>query len=139
MNEGLAAVYWDASAVLSALMLDEFSDQAQEWSKRDGIHLVSTLSCAEVYAVLFRLQREKKVNDKAIQGIIEAFELGPWQKLNLQPEWRQMKLLASQWSLRGADLWHLATAAMIRMDLPELVLLTFDKRLLLAAKGERLF
>ena len=88
---------------------------------------------------LFRLQREKKVNDKAIQGVIEAFELGPWQKLNLQPEWHQMKLLASQWSLRGADLWHLATAAMIRMDLPELVLLTFDKRLLLAAKGEKLF
>jgi len=139
VNEGLAAVYWDASAVLSALMLDEYSDQAQEWSKRDGIHLVSTLSCAEVYAVLFRLQREKKANDKAIQGVIEAFELGPWQKLNLQPEWHQMKLLASQWSLRGSDLWHLATAAMIRMDLPELVLLTFDKRLLLAAKGERLF
>lgn len=55
MNEGLAAIYWDASAVLSALMLDEYSDQAQEWSKRDGIHLVSTLSCAEVYAVLFSL------------------------------------------------------------------------------------
>ena len=139
MNEGLAAVYWDASAVLSALMFDEYSDQAQEWGKKDGIHLVSTLSCAEVYAVLFRLQREKKVNDKAIQLVIEAFELGPWQKLNLQPEWYQMKLLASQWSLRGADLWHLATAARIQMDLPELVLLTFDKRLRLAAKGERLF
>ena len=88
--------------------------------------------------MLYRLQREKGITEKVIREMSDTFEFGPWQKLNLQPEWDEMKDLASQWSLRGADLWHLACAAMLLKEISELVLLTFDKRLGAAAKGERL-
>jgi len=138
MSKGFVVVYWDASALLSALIQDQHTTKAQRWSKKNGLHLASTLSCAEVFAVLYRLQRKKNIAEKVILGLLDTFEFGPWQKLNLQPDWGDMKYLASQWSLRGADLWHLACAAMLRKEIPELVLLTFDKRLGAAAKGERL-
>lgn len=138
MSGGLAVVYWDASAILSALIQDEYSDQAHKWSKRKGIHLLSTLSCAEVYAVLFRLQREKNITHTVVSDLIERFEFGPWQKLTLQPMWDDIKALASQRPLRGADLWHLATAITLQKEIPELVLLTFDKKLQSAAKERKL-
>ena len=49
-----------------------------------------------------------------------------------------VKALASKWPLRGADLWHLATAKTLQKDLPELTVLTFDNRLYVAALGEKL-
>jgi predicted nucleic acid-binding protein len=52
--------------------------------------------------------------------------------------WADIKALASQRPLRGADLWHLATAITLQKDIPELVLLTFDKKLKLAAKERKL-
>lgn len=138
MTEGFVVVYWDASAILSALIQDQHSAAAQRWSDKSGLHLAATLSCAEVFAVLYRLQREKGIAEKVIREMSDTFEFGPWQKLNLQPEWYVMKDLAARWSLRGADLWHLACAAVLRKEIPELVLLTFDKRLGGAAEGEGL-
>ncbi|MDQ5874602.1 MAG: hypothetical protein M3526_04365 [Actinomycetota bacterium] len=38
-----AAYYWDASAVLSALFLDEHSPRAVKWAMLDGMHLMSSL------------------------------------------------------------------------------------------------
>jgi hypothetical protein len=40
--------------------------------------------------------------------------------------------------LRGADLWHLASAKTLQEELPELILLTFDDQLMNAVTGERL-
>lgn len=138
MSSDFVVVYWDASAILSALIQDQHTAKAQRWSKKNGLHLASTLSCAEVFAVLYRMQREKGIAEKVIREILDTFEFGHWQKLNLQPEWDEMKNIASRWSLRGADLWHLTCAAALRKEIPELTLLTFDKRLGAAAKGENL-
>jgi predicted nucleic acid-binding protein len=130
-----ALVYWDASAILSALVEDEHTEQAQQWIEKEGVHLVSTLAYAEVLAVLERLRRVDQVSSKLIDGAMEAFEQGPWQKVNLQPEWKELRSLCSQWPLRGADLWHLAMALALTKEIGELVFLTFDKRLDQAAKG----
>jgi len=40
--------------------------------------------------------------------------------------------------LKGADLWHLATAKTLQEQIPELVMFTFDDRLRVAAEGENL-
>ena len=61
---------------------------------------------------------------------------GPWRRVDTAPEWDEVQQLASRWPLRGADLWHLAVARRLAGVLPELVLLTFDRRLLEAAVGE---
>jgi hypothetical protein len=44
--------------------------------------------------------------------------------------------LSKRWPLRGADLWHLSTAKSISEQLPEVKVLTFEKRLKVAAQGE---
>lgn len=131
-------VYWDASAILSALFQDSNSEEAQAWSRREGIHLVSSLSLAEVYAVISRIRRDRLLAGVMVDAALEALEEGPWRRLNLSPDWDRLKTLAGKWPLRGADLWHLATAKTMQADLPELILLTFDSRLKAAARGEGL-
>jgi predicted nucleic acid-binding protein len=135
MNKSAQVIYWDASAILSSLVEDDHTDQAQEWLKKRGAHVVSTLSYAEVLAVFERLRRFGVVSEKLVDRSLEGLERGPWQRLDLQPDWGDIRSLASQWSLRGADLWHLSTAMGLRRETGEMTLLTFDKRLRLAAQG----
>jgi len=68
----------------------------------------------------------------------ESLEGGFWRRLNIWPDWEIVPLLSKKWPLRGADLWHLATAKSLQKELPELFLLTFDDRLQKAAQGEGL-
>jgi predicted nucleic acid-binding protein len=133
-NDTPSVIYWDSSAVLSALFKDARSEEAIQWSRKRGVHLISTLTYAEVCAVITRLKREKILADVLISAAFEALEQGPWRHLNILPEWEGIKNLSQKWSLRGADLWHLAAAKTLQNQLPELELLTFDKRLGSAAK-----
>jgi predicted nucleic acid-binding protein len=135
MNKSVQVIYWDASAILSALVEDDHTIQAQDWLKKRGAHVVSTLSYAEVLAVFERLRRSGVVSDKPVDRALEGLDRGPWQRLDLQPDWGDIRFLASKWSLRGADLWHLSTAMGLLRETGKLTLLTFDKRLTLAAQG----
>lgn len=137
-NNNLVVTYWDASAVLSALFKDKHSEEAINWSRREGVHLISSLSFAEVYAVISRIRREGLLADVLINAAYESLEEGPWRRLYLMPDWDDFKSLSQKWPLRGADLWHLATAKTLQKRLPELYLLTFDNRLMVAALGEDL-
>lgn len=133
-----AVIYWDASAILSALFTDRHSDEAQAWAHRTGLHLMSTLAYAETCAVIARIQRQRLAADVLMQAAREALDSGPWRRVTAWPAWHLLGSLAKQWPLRGADLWHLATAKTLLNELPELQLLTFDARLQIAAEGERL-
>ncbi|MBN2383129.1 type II toxin-antitoxin system VapC family toxin [bacterium] len=131
-------LYWDSSAVLSVLFADMNSGQALQWIGAKGTHLLSTLAIAEVYAVINRLKREGLLADILIRAAVETFEKSPYRSLFEQPDRSIMKSLAAQWSVRGADLWHLALAKTIQEQLPELVFITFDTKLSHAAAGEGL-
>ena len=128
-EEKLSAVYWDASALLSVLFKDSHSHEAIKWSQKQGMHLVSTLAYAEVCAVIARLQKDRIIAKVIAQAAFEALEQGPWRRLNLMPAWKDIKNLSYEGSLRGADLWHLAAVKTLQQQLPELIMLTFDKRL----------
>lgn len=138
MKESGLVVYWDSSALLSVLCQDSNSEEALQWSQRDGAHFFSSLSYAEVYAVLARLQRERLLIDLLLEAACEVLESGPWRKLTISPSWEKVQSLAWKWPLRGADLWHLAMAKRLQEERPELILLTFDARLRAAARGESL-
>jgi len=130
-------IYWDASAILSALFKDRHSDEAQKWAhQEESIHLISTLVYAETCAVIARMERERILADIMIKAALEVLEGGPWHRLNAWPEWKIVQPLSIKWPLRGADLWHLATAKSLQKQLPELFFLTFDTRLNAAALGE---
>ena len=137
-NNSPVIVYWDASAVLSALFKDKHSEEAINWSLREGVHLISSLCCSEVYAVISRIKREGLLAEVLIKASYQSLEDGPWRRLLLIPQESKLKTLAQKWPLRGADLWHLATAKTLQERIPELTLLTFDSRLLVASMGEGL-
>jgi len=127
-------VYWDASAVLSALFSDSHSQSAKKWANINGLHLISTFAYAEVCAVIARMIREKVLPKKGAKAAFEILEKGPWRKIAVHPEWQMMRSLSAKWPLRSADLWHLTAAKSLVNELPELAVLTFDKRLQAAAK-----
>ena len=134
----LEVIYWDTSAILSVLFVDRHSDTARKWVRKDGFHLISTLAYAETCAVIARMKREKHLTEPLVKAAFETLEQGPWRHLNAWPERKTTQTLSMKWSLRGADLWHLATAKDLQTQLAELYLLTFDTTLRKAAKGEGL-
>ena len=129
-------IYWDTSAILSTLITDTHSEEAQEWANKEGTHLLSSLAYAEVLAVLSRMKRERMMADLLVEAALQTLEIGPWRRLNSAPEWTLMAALSKKWPLRGADLWHLSVAKSVCEQLPELKVLTFDARLKAAAHGE---
>lgn len=133
-----AVIYWDASAILSALIQDKYSEDAQYWAAQDGVHLLSSLSYSEVLAVLSRIRREKRLTVGLIRSAVDTLENGPWRSMHIVPEWALIKKLSNRWPLRGADLWHLATAKTFQSQIPETILLTYDTKLKVAAQGEKM-
>lgn len=129
-------VYWDTSAIVSALFRDRHSDAAAAAARAPGTHLMSSLGWAEVVAVIARIEREQALSPVLIGAAREAVERGPWVRLSVDPDRQQIATLAHAWPLRGADLWHLAAAKALQADLPELRFLSFDSRLAEAARGE---
>jgi predicted nucleic acid-binding protein len=129
-------VYWDTSAIVSALFADGHSETAFAAARAHGTHLVSSLGWAEVHAVIARIEREQALSPVLIAAARDAIGRGPWVGVSVDPNRLSMANLARAWPLRGADLWHLAAAKVLQADLPELRLLTFDERLAEAARGE---
>ena len=132
------ATYWDSSAVLSTLFRDTGSEEAAARARSPAIHLLSSLAWAEVHAVIARIERERALATVLVNAAREVLESGPWRRVNASPDWKLVHSLSSRWPLRGADLWHLATAKSLQVDLPELTLFSFDSRLVSAAHGEGL-
>lgn len=108
------------------------------WVRRPGLHLLSTLAWAEVHGVIARIQRERALAEALVRSAREALRWGPWRRTYASPDWDVVHDLATRWPLRGPDLWHLAAAKGLRRDLPELLILSFDERLVTAARGEGL-
>jgi predicted nucleic acid-binding protein len=139
MANNTLLIYWDSSAILSALFSDTHSDTAKKWADETGLHLISTLAYAEVSAVIARMKREHVIAETLVNAAFEVLNQGPWRRIHTVPEWELVRALSARCTLRGADLWHLATATTLRKELPELTFLTFDQRLKKAARGEALY
>jgi len=133
-----AVVYWDSSAILSVLFKDSHGVKAKAIAGRDGVHLLSTLACAEVSAVISRLRRERLLTDAATLSSFDRLSTGPWRRVLISPNWSLFQELATKHPLRGADLWHLSAAIALRADLGDLCLATYDNRLKAAAEAEGL-
>lgn len=138
MAEKYSVIYWDSTALLSYLFRDENSDRVMEKARQKGVHLLTSLAIAEVYTVISRIQREEMLSEIMIDSLFELMMTGPWSRLNIVPDSRAMKELATRWPLKGSGLWHLATAKTLQREFPELMILTFDRELARASSGEKL-
>lgn len=126
-------VYWDASALVSALILDAHSERAVTTAQRPLTHLLSTLAYAEVVAAVARAELQGGLDAQRAKAVRQQLRHGPWRRLMLQPDWVAIDELAARSPLRGADLWHLASVSTLTRQLPEVRLLSFDARLAGAA------
>ena len=131
-------IYWDSSAVLSALFRDANTKRAKTAAEREVLHLLTTLAYAEASAVISRMRRESLLTEVLFQSAHEVLDRGPWRRISVSPGWAIIRDLANEHSLRGANLWHLAAAVSLRDEFPELSLLTFDQQLMMAAENEGL-
>ncbi len=86
--ETTGAVYWDSSAILSALFRDRHSEEASKVARRSAVHFLSTLAWAEVHTVVARIERERALAKVLVAAAREALEGGPWRHLNAVPEWK---------------------------------------------------
>jgi predicted nucleic acid-binding protein len=134
MRNAAEVIYWDSSAVLSVLFKDNHSIEAQSLVESSALHLLTTLAYAEVTAVISRMKRERLLTESLSQSAHARLDRGPWQRISIPPGWSIIRGLASKHALRGADLWHLSAAVTLKGEFPELGLLTFDLRLMAAAK-----
>jgi predicted nucleic acid-binding protein len=130
---GRFVVYWDASALLSALVVDVHSDEAIAVARKPLTHLVSTLAFAQVIAAVANAETQRLVDAKLAKAARATLRRGPWRRLTLQPDWAVITALAAGTRLRGADLWHLASVSTLTRQLPEARLFSFDDRLSAAA------
>lgn len=138
MPDTSAVIYWDTSAVVSALFKDGNSRKAKVIAERDALHLLTTLAYAEVSAVISRMKRDHILTEVLFQSAFEVVDRGPWRRISVSPGWLLIQKLAIKHALRGADLWHLSAAMSLTDQFPELSLLTFDQRLKTAAEIENL-
>ncbi|MHB8433391.1 MAG: type II toxin-antitoxin system VapC family toxin [Candidatus Tyrphobacter sp.] len=136
---GRGVCQWDSSAILSALFRDAHSDEAKARAADPrAVHILSSLAWSEVHAVIARIERERALALVLTDAARETLSAGPWRYLNTAPTRSIVAELARRWPLRGADLWHLATAKMLQVEIPSLALLSFDARLSTAGQGEGL-
>jgi len=138
MPDTSAVIYWDTSAVISALFKDGNSRKAKVIAERDALHLLTPLAYAEVSAVISRMKRDHILTEVLFQSAFEVVDRGPWRRISVSPGWSLIQKLAIKHALRGADLWHLSAAMSLTDEFPELSLLTFDQRLKTAAEIENL-
>lgn len=131
-------LYWDASALVSALLSDAHSHDARGQFERKGFHFISSLTEAELHAVLARMLREGVLTKEASTTAAGCLDDIRWTRSHVLPTASYMPDLASRWPLKGADLWHLALVKTLRGEMPELMLMTYDVRLREAAQGEGL-
>jgi predicted nucleic acid-binding protein len=121
------AAYFDASVVLSLLVVDEHAGRAGALWSRHLDRVTSTLTLIEALTVARRaLQREparaKKAAEDRLEALMEEVALKPLdaeiaERLRAAPE------LAD---CRSLDAAHLATALYFKVADPDLVVCTFD-------------
>ncbi len=138
MSKDYAVIYWDSTALLSYLFQDESSEQVVEYAQKKGVHLVTSVTIAEVYSAIGRVHKEELLPASLVELLFSMLDTVPFSRLNIMPNSEALKILACRWQLKGASLWHLATAKTLQEEFPELLLLTLDRELAKASEKENI-
>ena len=121
---------------------EPFSDEViSAWQSAAQI-ATSSVAYAETMASVYRKKREADLEDMWIRKIVDSFHRD-WEsfiRVEVNDELNEyIDRVVKEYSLRGFDAIHLASAIVIREKLPENFLFAcFDNRLALAAELEGL-
>ena len=135
-------LYMDTSALLKKYFQEVGSkDVISKWKEAAGI-VTSTVTYAEIMASIHRKRREGSENDKLLRGVINLFQedwntfiqVAVTNDLN-----ESIDRILLYHPLRGFDAIHLASALIVRENVPgKFLFACFDRRLNTAAQAEGL-
>ncbi len=137
MAAGLTA-YFDTSALLKLYLEERESESVRLLSRRAPITCTHLITYAEVRAGLAQAERLGRIDESALAGHVERFEVD-WATMNVvvptETHIRRAGDLAQHFGLRGYDSVQLAAAEAVRQVLPNMdfCFVAFDKRLAKAA------
>lgn len=132
-----AVVYWDGSAVASALLRSPGSERALAALREPVVHLVSTLAWIEVYAAAERLAGAHSLARTDLRAVLDALARGPWRLTYACPSRASLDGAVDD-RLDAVGRWHLATARTLTRQLPDLRVLSLSARLRSAARTQGL-
>jgi uncharacterized protein len=129
--------YFDASALTKLFLAEAGWNDAQSLWDSSEVVATSWIALPEVRSALERAARDGRIGRKRLQRAIVEVEDG-WARMIavvVDPTvGARAAALTGSYSLRGQDAIHLASAQ--RLDVDELVLATWDRRLKEAALAE---
>ncbi|MGH7544806.1 MAG: type II toxin-antitoxin system VapC family toxin, partial [Gemmatimonadota bacterium] len=102
-------VYWDGSAVASALVRRPESERVLAVLREPAVHLVSTLAWVEALAEAARLVRDGALSRELRNAVGDALERGPWRLTYACPR-RSVLEDAVAGPYDAATRWHFGTA-----------------------------
>lgn len=135
-------LFFDASAVVSAYARQANSARVRALLKRDDV-AVSRLTEVETVSGIARLAREDAITRERREDILAAFltDFGAWFVVDVTPDvTARARVLLLNHALRTGDAIQLASALLLQSELAGQLegFVTFDRRLLDAARAERL-
>lgn len=128
-------VYLDASALVKLYIGEPGTREVERAVEEAEAVATSWLSYPEARSAFARLHREGHLTDDQLRLVVSALEGDlPAYDLVLPDEdtWRSAGHLAEKLGLRALDALHLASAS--GMPAPDVRMMTFDERLLAAAR-----
>jgi predicted nucleic acid-binding protein len=105
-----------------------------------SVHLISTLTHAEVAAVLSRMVQRQFITRQVANAALDLLDDGPWLPTAVLPRRDLVRTVSRRHQIRGADLWHVAAALTLQAELGpefgEVLMTSFDTELIAAASAE---
>lgn len=131
-------LYAESSAILNLLFGEPGSDRVAEALGRAGRVVVSELTLAETHRTLLRARAAGKLNDEELEqarGELEHAGLG-WSLQRLDAEtYLRLRRPFPEEPIRTLDALHLAGALAVRREIPEIRLLSLDRRVRASARA----
>ena len=129
----MKALYLETSAILTWLLGEESADGVRRAVDRSDLVVTSSLAFAEAERALVRAERARRIRGadaQRLRGMLERARSG-WMSMAVTEE--VLVRAASPFPaepVRTLDAIHLATALAFVKALPELSLMSFDRRIL---------
>ena len=132
--------FWDSSAIVPLLVLEESSQRLQSIATQDSVMLVWWASTVECVSALARREREGSLDDRAATLAFQRLQrlASDWHEVDPSDAIREAaERFTRVHPLRAADAFQLAAAYLGAQRRPALLtIVTLDERLAVVARKE---
>jgi uncharacterized protein len=135
-------LYLDTSALVKRYFEEPYADEVLDRWRQALEIITSSVAYAETVASFYRKKREADLDEGVIEKVLQAFHLDWKSFLRVEVNDKLNEIIdriAQSYPLRGFDAIHLASAVLVKKNLPsEFLFVCFDQKLAQAALEEGL-